>query len=90
MVVKVEGRDEYAVLAVVPYLQVDASFVVRVRVVLVVPEEAITKTIVSSFRLWIKVYHPDHDHSALANEHARQLTAAKIAMLEKRRQKRAA
>lgn len=58
--------------------------------VLVIDQQSPTGQIVSAFRHWMKVYHPDHSQTEqdLANERARKIQEAKEAMLEKRRKLR--
>lgn len=63
--------------------------------VLGIAENAATKLIVKAFRKWIQKFHPDHTPGDSGKEHAtlhaRQLSAAKEALLERRkREKRAA
>ncbi len=58
--------------------------------VLVIDQQSPTGQIVSAFRHWMKVYHPDHSQMEqdLANERARKIQEAKEAMLDKRRKLR--
>ncbi len=55
-----------------------------------IDQQSPTGQIVSAFRHWMKVYHPDHSQTEqdLANERARKIQEAKEAMLEKRRKLR--